>query len=56
MPGAHPRDLERLLGGAGQLAPLRGDAPGKKARQLPAQTQTERPARPTPSKRRKKKR
>jgi signal recognition particle subunit SRP54 len=55
MPGANPRDLERLMGGAGQLAPLRGgDAPSKKARQ--AQTQTERPARPTPSKRRKKKR
>jgi signal recognition particle subunit SRP54 len=54
MPGANPRDLERLMGGAGQLAPLRGGEPSKKARQLPAQTQTERPARPTPSKRRKK--
>jgi hypothetical protein len=41
------------MGGAGQLAPLRGgDAPSKKARQA----QVERPARPVPSKRRKKKR
>jgi signal recognition particle subunit SRP54 len=56
LPGANPRDLERLMGGAGQLAPLRGGEPSKKARQLPAQTQAERPARPTPSKRRKKKR
>ena len=50
--GADPRDLERLLGGAGQQAPLHGGGQSKKARQRPAPA--ERAARPTPSKRRKK--
>ena len=53
LPGMDPRSLERLVGG-GQLAPLHGGAPSKKAREATGAERLERPARPASNKRRKK--